>query len=321
MICRICGNEEDNQSYEVQEMMIGYNDVFRYFQCAKCNCLQITEFPPDMSKYYPDSYYSLQPILKRDRITKLLLHWRDKCALYETGIIGKLLYARYPYPALRGLSFVAFTKAATILDVGCGTGYLLYRLRELGYKNVLGVDPFVKKDIEYKNGVRILRKTIHDVDGDWDMVMFHHSFEHLPDPRETLRTVSDLLKPDGVCIIAMPIVSSYAWEHYGVKWVQIEAPRHFFLHSVESLGILAKEAALDVYNIIYNSTSCQFWGSEQCKKNIPLSDRRSYLVSPRKSIFSKKEIAYYARRAKELNDMQRGDQAIFYLRKLRNIPA
>jgi hypothetical protein len=86
------------------------------------------------------------------------------------------------------------------------------------------------------------------------------------------------------------IVSSYAWEHYGVKWVQLDAPRHFSLHPVESIRLLAKKAGLKVVNITHNSTSFQFWGSEQYERDIPLYDKRSYSVAPDGSLFSKKNI-------------------------------
>lgn len=57
--------------------------------------------------------------------------------------------------------------------------------------------------------------------------MFHHSFEHIADPFETLCSVRRLLS-SGTCLIRIPIVDSWAWENYGVNWIQIDAPRHFF---------------------------------------------------------------------------------------------
>ena len=56
--CRICGNKEGNVLYLAREMMFGLREEFTYFECAQCGCLQIAEFPADMSAYYPDDYYS-----------------------------------------------------------------------------------------------------------------------------------------------------------------------------------------------------------------------------------------------------------------------
>ena len=316
MKCRICGNDNENQTFEVREMMFGYKDVFLYFQCSRCKCLQIEDFPPDMSKYYPDNYYSYQTIFYRNKLKKLLTGLRDKYALFGKGFIGKLLHAKYPNLALHCLSLLPVRKDTRILDVGCGGGALLNSMHELRMKNLLGVDPFIAKDIEYESGLTILKKEVRDVEGKWDIVMFHHSFEHIANPAKTLEAVTGLLAPGGYCVIRIPIASSYAWNHYRVNWVQLDAPRHFFLHSVESMNILAAQAELDISRVVYDSTAFQFWGSEQYIKDIPLTDERSYSQAPEKSIFSKREISAFTKRANDLNEAKQGDQAIFYLRNL-----
>lgn len=315
MECKICGNEKENELYEAREMMFGYRDVFQYVQCSQCHCLQITNVPQNISKYYPDNYYSYQARPNRNRIEKFLIRLRNIYALCGRGFIGRLLYIKHPIQGLRSLSLSAVGKDTSILDVGCGAGGLLCSLHELGFKNLLGVDPFNAQDIEYANGLRILRREIHGIRDKWDIVMFHHSFEHIPDPCKTLQTVSGLLAPDGHCLIRIPISSSYAWKHYEVNWVQLDAPRHCYLHSVESMQILANQAKLDLYNVAYDSTSFQFWGSEQYINNIPLRDCHSYAENPGKSMFSREDICAFDKRAKELNEKEQGDQAVFYLRK------
>jgi len=211
------------------------------------------------------------------------------------------------------------TQDTSILDIGCGVGTLLYFLRELGFKNLLGIDPFNKKDVEYPNGVKILKKEISEVDGQWDLIMLHHSFEHLPDPKKTLETVFALLNAGGDCVIRTPIVPCYAWEYYKEKWVQLDPPRHFYVHSIESIEILGNQSGLSLYKVIYDSTSFQFWGSEQYKREIPSMDLRSFWINPKGSIFSKNEIAAYDKQATLLNEQGRGDQAIFYLRKMDSV--
>ena len=57
--CKICENVEGNVSYTAREMMYGLREEFEYFQCAVCSCLQIVEFPKDMTRYYPGDYYSI----------------------------------------------------------------------------------------------------------------------------------------------------------------------------------------------------------------------------------------------------------------------
>ena len=145
--------------------------------------------------------------------------------------------------------------------------------------------------------------------------MFHHSFEHLPNPIEALEAVYRLLPPNGECMIRIPLVSSEAWKKYGTHWVQLDAPRHFFLYSVESLKVLAEKTKFQIREIVHDSNESQFWGSEQYLKGILLLAENSYARNPAKSIFSKAEIKNYKQMARKLNLESQGDQAVIYMVK------
>jgi SAM-dependent methyltransferase len=314
MECRICGNSRDNKSYEVLEMMFGYRDRFNYFQCSNCDCLQIADIPSDMSKYYPSDYHSFAPIKETSNplitiIKNFIINLRNNYAIYNRGIIGKLIYRKFPNQDLHNFIDLHLTKKSGILDVGCGSGRLLYNFAITGFNNLLGIDPYIEKDIVYSNTLKILKKNIYKIDGKWDLIMFHHSFEHISDPIETIEKVSTLLVEGGICLLRIPTVSSFAWEHYRENWVQLDAPRHFFLHSVKSIKIIAERTNLELERIVYDSSSFQFRGSEQYIKGIPLIAPRS------KSIFSEDDLRRFAADARKLNLENRGDQAAFYLRK------
>lgn len=318
MICKICNNPEGNEVYEVKEMQFGLRERFTYFQCSQCECLQIADVPADMSAYYPSNYYSFlssSPEKSQNSIIRWIKTQRNRYAVFGRGIPGRLFYKFFPAGKLRMLSQIGLTEESSILDVGCGSGTILYDLKELGFKHLLGVDPYITEDIEYKNGLKILKKYIHELDGKWDLIMFHHSFEHIPDPLETMQSVSELLTEGGVCLIRIPTVSSYAWEHYRENWVQLDAPRHFFLHSVKSVSLLSDKAGLSLEMIVYDSNEFQFWGSEQYMRDIPLYNPQSQSFGPSRSLFSDKEIAGFRQKAIELNQNNQGDACAFYLQK------
>lgn len=322
MKCKICGNAINNKYHEAQEMMFGLKDKFTYVECSKCDCLQLSEIPQDMSTYYPPYYYSFSSeiLVSNSRIKKILIRRRDKYAVFSKGVIGKFLFRLFPDVNLCSLSKINLSRKTSILDVGCGSGKLLHTLKEIGFENLLGIDPYLDEDIEYENGLKVIKKTVHEISGEWDLIMFHHSFEHIADQLESLVSVSKLLSKDGVCLIRVPTVSSYAWNHYGVNWVQLDAPRHFFLHSIESMRILAEQAGLGIQKTIYDSDEFQFWGSEQYLKGIPLSSNRSYKVKKvksKKSIFSIADIQRFKRESKKLNQKKQGDQVAFYLKKIK----
>lgn len=316
MRCKICENTSQNQSYKVKEMMFGFRDTFKYFQCSQCGCLQIEEIPSNMSKYYPENYYSFELFEGlKNPLKALFKKTRDSYAIFNKGILGKLLFTFYPNEKLRTLYKTNINKKSRILDVGCGAGSLLYSLKNIGFNNLSGIDPFIDKDIEYKNGLTIFKKSIYQVSEEWDLIMFHHSFEHISDPLETLNYCSKFLSNGGICLIRIPTVSSYAWRYYKINWVQLDAPRHFFLHSIESIRLMASKTGLKLEEIIFDSYDFQFWGSEQYQRDIPLLSEISYLKNPSKSIFTHQQIKSYRNKSKQLNLLGEGDQAVFYLRK------
>jgi 2-polyprenyl-3-methyl-5-hydroxy-6-metoxy-1,4-benzoquinol methylase len=222
-VCRICGNSINNDDYNVKEMMFGFGDEFHYFKCSNCDCLQIAEFPENVEKYYPPNYYSFTNVkaeINKHFIRRYLRIKRNEAGLLDRGLLGKILCKKFPadkdeialnlpidFEKLKqNISF-----KSRILDVGCGNGVLLCKLQGLGFKHLLGIDPFIDKAMEYSNGVKVKKMIIHDVDGVFDFIMFHHSFEHMADPFETLTKVSRILSNNGICLIRIPVVSSYAW--------------------------------------------------------------------------------------------------------------
>lgn len=316
MRCRICGEDQAHRVHDVREMMLGRRDLHRYFECSRCGCLQIATLPENLADYYPDNYYSYRdPGQSGNAVKRLLTRWRDTYATTGHNPLGHVLQALSPDPKLATLRATGVNRQSRILDVGCGAGHLLYALREAGFRNLLGLDPFNRENIRYPNGLRIDKRDLLTETVEWDLIMFHHSFEHLPDQQATLQQAWRILPAGGMALVRVPTVSSFAWQHYGPDWVQLDAPRHLYLHSITSMNTLAEQSGFVMEQVIYDSNALQFWGSEQYQQDIPLRDARSYAENPAGGLFSKRQMRDFTRRAHELNALQQGDQAAFYLRK------
>src|SRR4029077_21048818 len=108
---------------------------------------------------------------------------------------------------------------------------------------------------------------------------------------------------------------SYASQRYKTHWVDWDPPRHFVVHSLKSIRLLAEKNNFELEKVAFDSNAFQFWGSEQYEKNIPLNDPRSYSVNKKNSLFSEGQIKEWEKKAEELNKDQQGDQACFYLRR------
>jgi len=315
LTCAICGNNKNNARYEVGEMMFGTGEKFDYFQCPECSCLQIVKVPENIGKYYPSNYYSFNTVPSVERIKML----QGRYQFSGRGVAGKLISKIIPggkkviYDFLsQEISKGSISFESSILDVGTGNGELLNMLAGLGFKNLCGIDPYIGADSLRDNGVRLLKAHLTELDGKYDVIMFNHSFEHIYEQTETMRALANLLAENGVCIIRMPLVSSYAWEHYGVNWCHIEAPRHFFLHSVKSTEILCRDHGFKISDITWDSSESQFIGSERHIAG------KGLLHFPHTIIFRLihfNKIRGYRKKARELNRQKRGDQACFIIRR------
>jgi 2-polyprenyl-3-methyl-5-hydroxy-6-metoxy-1,4-benzoquinol methylase len=315
-ICRVCGSMESSESLLAREMMFGLEEDFDYDKCSHCGTLQLRDTSIDLSKYYPDGYYSRKEVLDADDEETILgsIKWRMKRwrALHTTGrghALGALVDRRWPDTGLTQLTGTCIDFDASVLDVGCGAGpWLLNEMAKLGFKNLLGADPFIQADIVTSAGVRVLKREIASVEGKFDLIMFHHSFEHVVDPLSTLRAAYERLRDQGRCLIRIPTPSSEAFDRYGPAWYQLDAPRHLTLVSREGMNILAAKAGFWVESVRDDSDWKQFACSELYKRGIPLVKQTI------RESFSEKELAMFASTTQELNGRHRGDQAAFILR-------
>ncbi len=317
LTCKICNNISNNQILKVREMYFGTREVFDYLECSNCGCLQLINPPKDYSSHYPKDYFTFNQ-KHEGKIKSWLNKFRDRAAMGEESFLGNILLKKFGEAAyISRLKIVGVGINDSILDVGCGKGILLHKMKESGFKNVLGIDPFIDETISYPNGLKILKKNFDELDKQFDFIMFNHSFEHMEKPLEVMKQSNRLLNNNRFLLLRIPVSDSYAFKNYRENWCSLDAPRHLFLHTKKSIELLAEQSGFEIKKINYDSRSWQLWGSEQYSKDISLMDKRSYYINPSKSIFTKNQIAEFENRVLELNKNGEGDQAEFYLQKVR----
>lgn len=308
MKCPICDNQE-NESYFVKELQIGLREEFEYLECSNCGCLFLKRIPENIADYYKD-YGPHQ-----DRSTFKDKFLRKFVGLYLANFIGGSLVPKSIVPVFAQLwrkkvSEGHFNKNSSILDVGCGKGEFLSFLSAGGYKELVGIDLFID-DENIPNDVNIIQTSLEDYSPSkkFDVIFSNHSFEHMENPLENLKCYEKLLKKNGLIFIRIPIKSNFIWKKYGVNWFQIDAPRHFFLYTVESFKILASKTNLIVEDVIFDSSFLQFANSEKYVNDVAMWDEEWTTFK-----FDKKELDEFKRQTKILNNQKDGDQAIIVLK-------
>jgi SAM-dependent methyltransferase len=194
-------------------------------------------------------------------------------------------------------------------------------MRRNGFSSVFGYDSFLGVDeLGYGNGIDVHgTRPPRDPDGSFDIVILNHSFEHVVEPGATLAEIAALLAPDGTLFIRTPLADSYAWRTYRTNWVQLDAPRHVFIHTRASMEILATSKGLRVTDVTCDSTAWNLYASEQLRRDIPIRDPRSFAsstpASPNREspLFTASEISEFEKRAQALNRIDEGDQALLIL--------
>lgn len=314
--CRICGNATGNKSFIARELAYRMLDEFEYVECGACGCLQIAEVPPDLPRYYPGNYYSFAKGKGRFNLPKVLRYlWRVvKQGNFRT-VFSRFHRLRTPPDYMVYLKEGRIRLDSRILDVGCGSGALIFQMAHAGFKNLTGIDPFFGGESFQHPAIQVHKKSVFEIEGAYDFIMLHHSFEHMENPKAVLSRVQELLADKGSLLIRIPVAGCFAWKKYGVNWMQLDAPRHLFLQTPASMRILADAAGLELESIVFDSNESQFLGSEQNLRGIALWDPNSYMINPSGSEFSEEQVDEYVRRARELNASGEGDTACFMLRK------
>lgn len=270
LTCIICNNNSNNKILKVREMYFGTREEFDYLECSNCGCLQLINPPIDYSIHYPKKYFTFQQ-QHESKIKSMLNRFRDRAAMGKASILGNILLKKFGPPVyIERMKNASVGFNDSILDVGCGQGILIHKMKESGFKNVIGTDPFIDENMTYKNGLKIFKKDFYEMDGVYDLIMFNHSLEHMHRPLEVMRHTNSLLVKNKFMLLRIPVADSYAFNNYRENWYSLDAPRHLFLHTKKSIKILAAQSGFEIKKISYDSHSWQLWGSEQYSKNISL---------------------------------------------------
>jgi SAM-dependent methyltransferase len=219
----------------------------------------------EMAAHYPAEAYD--PFLSDGNARTL----RDRAYLAAASLLlgGK---ARM---VMKGIGKPA--QSAQILEVGCSTGRLLLRIhRDFGVplQNLRGVETDPQAAANARSaGIEVSESDLGDANfGDrrFDRIVFWHALEHLHHINESLDRARELLAEDGQLIIALPNLDSDDARRYGPNWIALDAPRHLWHFSADTLQKLLEKHGFSVLDFgrWLPDTLYNVWYSEKLDREI-----------------------------------------------------
>jgi SAM-dependent methyltransferase len=203
----------------------GFKDEsFKVWRCPDCmtiHCLDVVDLP---------HYYAKYPI------AQATLTWPY----------------RFCYGNLyRQLTKHGFSQAHSFLDYGCASGMFIQYLRQRGFANCYGYEPYAPKE-GFGNPATLQR-------GSFDYILLQDVIEHIEDPNALLRDLDGLLTPGGYILIGTPNAAQIDLNQPNVSdyYNEVHVPYHLHLYtpaSLESLGCRQGWEPVDFFDRPYHDT-------------------------------------------------------------------
>lgn len=198
-ICEVCKEKNNKHLYTQQFVLPGLLGESRYgydvVACEGCGFVYATNI---LSRKELSDFY------------KSNLKYAYKSDGGDIPAYAKWLHAKsYEFvdnylAQLRGTN----AKKISILDVGCGAGYLLNCFKEHGYTDLSGLDPAKDCRITAKKlyGIEITTATLEEYQTKrkFDLVILGSVLEHMSQIDEVVEKIKLLLKFDGLLYLCVP---------------------------------------------------------------------------------------------------------------------
>jgi 2-polyprenyl-3-methyl-5-hydroxy-6-metoxy-1,4-benzoquinol methylase len=237
-VCPLCGSEKISVPFSCTDNFIS-KEVFQLARCGDCGFEFTQDYPEEneIGKYYESDDYISHSDTSKSLSDKLYRLARSFMLRRKSNIVRKLT----------GL------KTGTILDIGSGTGHFADTMKSAGWQ-VKGIEINEKaRNFSMANfGLDVIApEYISALQSErFDIITLWHVLEHFHDPFKYASEIRRLLKPDGVCIIALPNSSSFDAWHFSKFWAAYDVPRHLWHFNPSTFRIFASKTGFMVKKIL-----------------------------------------------------------------------
>jgi SAM-dependent methyltransferase len=142
------------------------------------------------------------------------------------------------------------SRGLSLLEIGCGSGFMLEDALVQGYESVRGVEPSHKAIAAASLAVRdrivpgIMKPGLFEA-GEFDTACMFQVFDHLPEPGAVLDQVRAVLSPGGVLLCFNHNVTSISARLLGERSPIVDI-EHCYLYSLQTIKRLMEGHGFDV---------------------------------------------------------------------------
>ena len=234
--CYYCGSLSCQHLLRAQDDLTGKPGSFQFVTCKECG-LNYQSPRLDIASikyYYDDQYIAHRRKTDWGPLTGFFNYTMDTLDRKKVKLVSR---------------YIQLDSDAEVLDVGCGVGTFLTKVRDVYGSNVTGVD---FKDlsgypgfdnIQFHCGLFYEQNLGRD---SFDLITMWHFLEHDYDPIRSLQMACRTLKPEGRLLIEVPRLDSLTYRLFGDRWPGLQAPQHTVLYNREMLLRFLDRADLEV---------------------------------------------------------------------------
>lgn len=248
--CLLCGKRGIERYRALDDALFGAPGSWAFSECISCRLLWLNPAPVAASIGIAYANYYTHRGRRNGRRRQ---NHNSSIAVDGLRVAHYLLLNspvfRSSYRAGRYCYLDTLTPGS-VLEVGCGDGWRLALLREMGWR-VVGqeVDPVAARIATRRHNIPVhvgFLDTAEFEPESYDAVIMSHVIEHVPDPQSLLRVCLKLLKPGGRIVVVTPNSMSFLRGIFGQSWQGLDPPRHYYVFSSEALEQLVVESGFEV---------------------------------------------------------------------------
>ncbi|UKL13131.1 class I SAM-dependent methyltransferase [Dissulfurimicrobium hydrothermale] len=250
--CYLCGSEGSVLHHRLKDLLYGANGEWDLKICKNpdCGLVWLDPRPTEkvIGKVYA-KYYTHDLKGDKDSREGVSQYLVRKCIKFFYSIIKQAALIKKGRKRI-DVMYLDDIKPGRLLEIGCGNGDRLIKIRRLGW-GVEGqeIDPVAVSTCLRKHpGLEVSLGGLRDLsypDGAFDAIIMNHVIEHLHDPMSLLKECLRILKKGGALVLATPNINSFGHRYFKSAWRGLEPPRHLYIFSTNTLKKLAENAGFD----------------------------------------------------------------------------